>query len=60
MPSEICPVCRTAANMNITVTPRAIANKDGRMKTISTRTYHCESCGSFVRSIDEDENAAAA
>jgi hypothetical protein len=60
MPSELCPLCRTAANMMITVTARAIAGRDSKMKTITTRTYHCESCGSFVRSIDEDEGAPAA
>ncbi len=60
MPSEFCPLCRTAANMIVTVTPKAIAGKDGMMKTIFTKTYDCESCGSFVRSIDEDEEAPAA
>ncbi len=60
MPSEFCPHCRTASNIKITVTPRAIADKDGKMKTIITNAYHCESCGSFVRSIADDENAAAA
>jgi len=57
MPSEYCPLCRTAANMKVTVTPRAIVGKDGNMKTIDTKTYHCESCGSFVRSIDEEKAA---
>ena len=58
MPGEFCPLCRTAANMNVSSTPRTIASKDGKMKTITTRTFHCESCGSFVRSIDEEEEAA--
>ncbi len=60
MPSEFCPFCRTANNMSVTVTPKAIAGKDGKIKKITTKTYHCESCGSFVRSIDEDEGASAA
>ena len=42
--------------MVVTVTPRVIAGKDGRMKKITTKTFHCESCGSFVRSIDEDDD----
>jgi hypothetical protein len=46
--------------MNVTVTPRAIAGKNGKMKTMTNKTYHCESRGSFVRSIHDDENAAAA
>jgi hypothetical protein len=58
VPIEYCPFCRTAANMIATVAPQAIARKDEMMKTISTKTYHCGSCGSFVRSIDEEEDAA--
>jgi hypothetical protein len=46
---EYCPFCRTAVNMIATVTPKAIARKSDTMKTISTKTYHCGSCGSFVR-----------
>jgi hypothetical protein len=57
---EYCPFCRTAANMIATVAPQAIACKDGMMKTINTKTYHCGSCGSFVRSIDAQEDAASA
>ena len=57
MPSEYCPLCRIAANMNVTVMPRAIAGKDGKMKTITTKTYHCESCGSFVRNENEEDCA---
>ncbi|MCK9420677.1 MAG: hypothetical protein M0R70_15035 [Nitrospirae bacterium] len=60
MPIEFCHLCRTAANMVVSSTPRTIASKAGKMKTIITKTYHCESCGSFVRSVDDDENAAAA
>ena len=57
MPSEYCPLCGTAANMKVTVIRRAIVDTDGNMTTIDTKTYHCESCGSFVRSIDEKEAA---
>jgi hypothetical protein len=46
--------------MSVTITPRTIAGKDGKMKTMTNKTYHCESCGSFVRSIHDDENVAAA
>jgi len=48
---EYCLCCRTSADMNVAVTPKGIAGKNGKMKTISTKTYHCGSCGSFVRSI---------
>ena len=57
---EYCPFCRTAANMIATVTNKAIAHKDETMITIRTKTYHCGSCGSFVRSIDEEVDAASA
>jgi len=45
--------------MITTVTPRTIADKDGKMKTMSIEIYHCESCGSFVRSIEEASATAA-
>ena len=51
---EYCPLCRTAASMIATVARQVIACKDGRMKTVSTKTYHCGSCGSFVRSVDDE------
>lgn len=57
---EYCPLCRTAANMIATVTLKAIARKDDTMKTITTKAYHCGSCGFFVRSIDEEEDAESA
>ena len=57
MPSEYCPFCRTAANMKVTVLPQALVGKDANMKAIDTKTYHCESCGSFVRGIDEEKAA---
>jgi hypothetical protein len=57
---EYCPFCRTAANMIATVTLKASVRKDDTTKTITTKTYHCGSCGSFVRSIDEAEYAESA
>jgi hypothetical protein len=60
MPREYCPLCRRVANLSETVTPRTIAGKDGTIKTIITRVYYCDSCGSFVYSIDRDNNADAA
>ena len=57
---EYCPFCRTAANMIATITLKAIARKDDTTRTINTKTYHCGSCGSFVRSINEEEYAESA
>ncbi len=59
-PIEYCAFCRTAATMNVAAAPLAIAGKNGKIKTIIVKTYHCGSCGSFVRSIDEDEERPAA
>lgn len=60
MPSEYCPFCRIAANMRITVTSKETGGNDGKLKMLAIKTYHCESCGSFVRSIDEEEGRAPA
>jgi len=57
MSIEFCPLCRTTTNMIITLTPKAIAGPDGKMKTITIKTYHCESCGSFVRNENEEDCA---
>ena len=56
---EYCPLCRIAANMIATVARKVIACEDDRMKTVSTKTYHCGSCGSFVRSVDDEDAASA-
>ncbi len=60
MPSEFCPLCRTATNMIVTVTSKGIAGKDGKMKMITIKAYHCEFCRSFVRSIYEEDGTASA
>jgi len=46
--------------MIVTVTPKGIAVKDGKMKMIAIKAYHCEFCRSFVRSIDEEDGTASA
>ncbi len=51
MSIEFCPVCRANANMSITISPKAGADRNGKMKMINVKTYHCESCRFFVRSI---------
>ncbi len=55
MSIDYCSVCKTATNMIVTVTPKAIAGKDGKMETITIKSYHCESCRSFIRSTDEKD-----
>jgi hypothetical protein len=45
--------------MIVTVTPKGITGKDGKMKMITIKAYHCESCRSFVRSMDEENRTAS-
>ncbi len=50
MPSEFCTICKKITNMAVTVMQRTITGPDGKVETITVKTYHCESCRSFVRS----------
>jgi hypothetical protein len=49
-----CPYCRTVTNLSVSITLPTIAGADWEAETVASRTYHCESCCSFVRS-EEDE-----
>lgn len=49
-----CPHCRAVTNLSVSVIPTIVTEPDGKEKIVSSRTYHCESCRSFVRS---EENA---
>jgi|GEM_PF-890250 len=50
MANEFCPQCKTLKNMTISATKKKIKNKKGKEKEILIYSYHCETCGSFVRS----------
>ncbi|OIP62845.1 MAG: hypothetical protein AUK29_07710 [Nitrospirae bacterium CG2_30_53_67] len=50
MPSEFCTICKKITNTVVTVMPRIITGPDGKVETITVKTYHCESCRSFMRS----------
>ncbi len=55
---EYCSFCRTSRNMSITMMPRvAAATGDARNKMMIVKTYYCESCRSFVRSMEEESAA---
>jgi hypothetical protein len=54
MSIDYCSVCKNATNMIVTVTSKTIVDKDGKMKTITIKSYHCESCRSFVRSTHKE------
>jgi C4-type Zn-finger protein len=49
---EFCTRCRTVRNMRVSVSLRKLPDSKGNIKEIVTKSYHCESCGSFVRSED--------
>jgi hypothetical protein len=55
MPTEHCPNCRTLRAMRVSTTRRTIPDKAGKAKTVLTRTFHCQTCQSFVRSEEEEE-----
>ena len=46
---EYCPSCRTVRNMRVSKFRDKQTDSNGNIKEILTKTYHCESCGSFVR-----------
>lgn len=52
--SELCPKCRELQNVKVTVSSRKVEALDARTKAIKTSTFHCEVCGSFIRSEDEE------
>jgi len=51
---EFCPSCGTSRTVSVTIIPRTVTNGKGRIETIVIKTYHCESCHSFVRSTEEE------
>lgn len=54
MSSELCPSCGVVTNMRVDITDREVIGADGKAKKVTTRTFHCEACNSFVRSEDTD------
>ena len=50
MAREFCPGCGVVRNMAATVTERTRTGADGKREKVVATTYHCETCGRFVRS----------
>lgn len=50
MATELCPACRTIRSMKVSYSKRTVKTPDGGVKAIQTASFHCESCGQFVRS----------
>lgn len=55
--SELCPKCRQLRNTKTTVTSRKVKDPEGKTNEIRTTSYHCETCGTFIRSQDEEVSA---
>ena len=45
-----CPHCRTVTNMRVDTTLLNVNGMEENAEIIAVRTYHCGSCGLFVRS----------
>ena len=50
MSREYCAGCGGVRNMAATVTERTEKDEEGNQVRLVVTTYHCESCGRFVRS----------
>jgi hypothetical protein len=48
-----CLHCRVVTNLSVSITLVTVTDSDGQAQTVASRTYHCESCGSFVRSEED-------
>ncbi len=50
MAEGFCARCRATVEMTETVTRRRVRGEDGAERTVTERSWHCETCGAFVRS----------
>lgn len=55
MTSELCPKCAAPRSMSETTSRREEIGPDGETIKIVTTSYHCQTCGTFVRSEDREE-----
>lgn len=56
MVQELCPKCRQLRNAKLSVATRKVSNPGGKIKEITTTSFHCEECGAFIRSEDTEES----
>jgi hypothetical protein len=54
MPNEFCPHCKTLRNMSVSTIKKKAKRKKGKAKEVFFHSYHCEDCGSFIRSEEND------
>ncbi|WP_432663685.1 hypothetical protein R9X47_24270 [Wukongibacter baidiensis] len=49
---EFCPKCNSLTDMKMTQSERSEKDSEGNNLTITTNSYHCVLCHTFVRSED--------
>ena len=54
MPRDHCARCGSDQNMRVTTTEQRELDEDGQERLYVVRTYHCETCGAFVRTQREE------
>ena len=52
--NEFCPRCQALRGMTVSTSRREEIDSEGKVKKILTKSYHCETCHSFVRSEDTE------
>lgn len=50
MAREYCGMCGGVRNMIVTTGEHKRTDADGKVVTVLTTVYHCESCARFIRS----------
>lgn len=57
---EYCPKCRELINTKVTVSSRKEKTPEGKTVEIKTTSVHCEACGAFIRSEENEEPVSPA
>jgi hypothetical protein len=56
MPRDYCPKCRKVTDTTVIESERDDPQADGSMLSVKTRSIHCDSCGTFIRSEEIEED----
>lgn len=48
-----CPHCRVVTNLRVSIMPGIVTAPDGEEQLVTSKTYHCQACGLFVRSEED-------
>ena len=55
MSSDWCSSCQAWRNMHVSTSTRQVTDEQGKTIQITTHSYHCETCNTFVRSEDVEQ-----